>query len=350
MSVTKDNNINVEPTAPEYQNVQENNVRNEPGIRKFLSNRNWPYELETYFINSANEIYIRYFIYDDSGSMSTTDGKKFNGNFIEKCSRWQELSEVFDFHMRVCNAGLINAKFIFLNKGSFMFGEDNVNINNFIQQFDEMTGGYTPLCAAIQSIINDMVYIQVPPGRKIEVVLCTDGLSSDGDVGLKILQLIRNYPVKLVLKLCTDEENVVNYWNKLDHDFELNLDILDDYISESQEVYKVNPKICYPKIIHQLREFGVTNQLFDHIDEQEFTEIDLIKYASFFVGKDIISDYKDSSKREIVINKIKSCKYYCIIEKKLKLIVDISEKQKINNVLVESSHTKKSKGSKCVIC
>lgn len=302
---------NVPPPPYRIQDVQQSNVKNEPGLIQFLTAQRWPMQLQLFFIESAKPIYLRYFVYDDSGSMAARDGQMMIGNKKVKCSRWEELCETFDFQMRACNAGAINTKFIFLNKGSFSFGIDTMNIEDFIRQFKEMQGGGTPLCAVVNSIIQDMQIIQVPPGKKIEVVICTDGEASDGDIGQLLLQLIRTYPVKVVLKLCTNEERIVNYWNRIDRDLELGLDIIDDFISEAEQIYSVNPDLCYPKMIHQLREFGITDLMFDHIDEQTFTDQDLLKYAYLFVPVD----------SKPIQKKAKDVIVYCSVEQRMRPII-----------------------------
>lgn len=299
------------PSAPIYPHdvvcqeilsCKEKNIRDEINLRRFLTSEQWPIPLQDFFINSENDIYSRYFIYDDSGSMALQDGNILVGTNIVRCSRWQELHQTIDFQMRLCKAGLINAKFIFLNLGTFSLGCDFNYIDNFIAQFKKLYGGGTPLCSVINQIIQEMQKISIPPNKKIEIVICTDGLASDGDVGQLIFHLVKSYPVKVVIRLCTDEDRVVNYWNRLDSDLELGLDIIDDFMSEAKEVYKVNSKICYPKCLHQMREFGVTDMLLDLIDEQEYNEFELETYSSLF---------NSNPKR----------KFYCTVEKRQRNIV-----------------------------
>ena len=42
-----------------------------------------------------------------------------------------------------------------------------------------------------------------------------------------------------MVRLCTDEEGAVGFWNRADAEEELPLDVLDDFLSEADEVYQV---------------------------------------------------------------------------------------------------------------
>ena len=58
---------------------------------------------------------------------------------------------------------------------------------------------------------------------------------SDGDIAeaMRPLQLL---PVWVVIRLCTSDAKIVNYWNSIDQELELNMDILDDLFGEATQV------------------------------------------------------------------------------------------------------------------
>mgnify|MGYP003385803387 FL=1 len=49
----------------------------------------------------------------------------------------------------------------------------------------------------------------------VVVTIATDGESSDGDIAAAMRPL-QALPVWVVIRLCTDDERVVNYWNTID--------------------------------------------------------------------------------------------------------------------------------------
>jgi hypothetical protein len=65
------------------------------------------------------------------------------------------------------------------------------------------------------------------------------------------LQSLEGLPIWIVIRLCTNEDEVVGFYNNLDPDLERNIDVLDDFSQEAEEVCKHNPWLNYALPLHR---------------------------------------------------------------------------------------------------
>ncbi len=146
--------------------------------------------------------------------------------------------------------------------------------------FETSPTGGTPLCYHIRQVI-EQIRVMEPQlraaGQKACVMIATDGESSDGDIAsaMRPLQML---PVWVVIRLCTDDEKVVEYWNNIDSQLELDMDVLDDLCGEAGEVMENNSWLTYGEPMHRLREFGIPIKEIDLLDE---TTLSLEQIRSF---------------------------------------------------------------------
>lgn len=129
--------------------------------------------------------------------------------------------------------------------------------------------GGTPLCAHITEIAESIRQVEGQlraSGQKACVIIATDGEASDGDV-TEALRPLKALPCWVILRLCTGEDRIVDYWNAIDHDLELNMDVLDDLVGEAKEIARRNPWLSYAEPLHRMREFGVSLKEIDLLDE-----------------------------------------------------------------------------------
>eukprot|EP01038_Epipyxis_sp_PR26KG_P013124 gene13124-17590_t len=273
------NFVNTPPPLPPQQNQTQffyEEFLNDAGAKSFLSSKKWPKGLQNAFLRNLRKIPVRYFICDDSGSMITNDGHRIidsNGKkkFIQ-CSRWSELAESLKFHAQLAHESGAPTEFRFLNASQpIMVGktQDHNNLNKLYSLLDGSPNGQTPLCKHINDVIQQIRSVETQlrnSGQKACVVIATDGLSSDGDIATAMRPL-KSLPVWVVVRLCTDEDKVVSYWNNIDQELELDMDVLDDLKGEANEVNENNSWLTYGEPIHRLREFGIILKEFDLLDE-----------------------------------------------------------------------------------
>jgi hypothetical protein len=132
-----------------------------------------------------------------------------------------------------------------------------------------LEGGGTPLCSHITQVV-DQLRVMEPVLRanaqKAVVIIVTDGEASDGDV-MQALRPLQDLPAWLVIRLCTNEAEVVRSWNLVETNLEVELDVLDDLVGEATEIHRFNKWITYGEPLHRLREWGVQIKDMDLLDE-----------------------------------------------------------------------------------
>ena len=52
------------------------------------------------------------------------------------------------------------------------------------------------------------------------------------------MRCLKNLPVWVVIRLCTNDNNMTQYWNGIDSEVELNMDVIDDPLGEAKEIHK----------------------------------------------------------------------------------------------------------------
>jgi hypothetical protein len=203
------------------------------------------------------------------------------------CTRWAELSESLRFHLSLAQEGVFPSEFRLLNGAApVMVGVDRksarpkqdmsegvTNLQRLHTAFDESPSGQTPLCWHIKDVIKNIEPIADRlrlASQKIAIIIATDGEPTDGDL-VETLRPLQSLPVWLIVRLCTDDERIVNYWNNVDTQLELDMDVIDDLFRESEGVAAVNKWLTYSEPLHRLREFGITVKEFDLLDESQLT-------------------------------------------------------------------------------
>jgi hypothetical protein len=234
-------------------------------------------------------------ILDDSGSMQAYDGQRLmkpakGAISMVKCSRWSELSAAAEFHAEFSDIAQAPTEFRLLNGGDpIVIGEyqdDGQARRKFMEFVERGPSGGTPLCRHIKEVtakIRQMAPELRARNQKVSLTIATDGQASDGDVASALRDLV-SLPVWTVIRLCTDEENVVNYWNNIDNNIELEMDVLDDLCGECEEVMSKNDWLVYGEPLHRLREFGCHRKELDIIDEALLSPDQLLGFFSLLFG------------------------------------------------------------------
>jgi len=267
-------------------------IVNESAVKEYLSANRWPNGLQEALIKGINRFPARYFICDDSGSMIASDGNRLvgsNDHFkVVPCSRWAELTDSLKFHVGLAQSAAAISEFRLLNNCppvTIGTGDPN-SYAMLLDAFDRSPSGGTPLCRHITEIVQQIRSFEPQlraNGQKACVIICTDGESSDGDIAAAMKPLC-TLPVWVVVRLCTDEERIVQYWENIDKSLELDMDVMDDLHGEAEEANKFNSWLTFGPPLHQLREFGFNVKEFDLLDESKLTLEQIRVVCSIILG------------------------------------------------------------------
>ena len=157
-------------------------------------------------------------------------------------------------------------------------------------------GGCTPLTQhilEIQQEVASLVPTLTSTGQRVVLVLATDGLPTDsaGYGGpacqqefVSSLRRLEGLPVWIIIRLCTDEQSVVDFYSELDKQLELSIEVLDDFSNEAAEIQQHNPWLTYGLPIHRMRELGYHDRVFDLLDERPLTTAEMRDFLCLLLG------------------------------------------------------------------
>ena len=263
-------------------------------------------------VRDSIETHQRFWIMDNSGSMSNPDGIRYvqssaNDASLFPCTRWKELQETAIYHSQLAGFLQVPTEFQFLNspgpfQKSFVVKNQNdaLKAQQTIQRAEPI--GATPLTSAVNGVrkkIEGMLPKITKTGTRVSLVIATDGLPTDtmGYGGEeenmkfgKALGSLAGLPVSTVIRLCTDDEQVVKFYNSLDGKLELSIDVLDDFVGEAKEVNSNNKWLTYGLPLHRFREGGFRCRLADLLDERKLTKDELREFTAFMFGESLAFD------------------------------------------------------------
>ena len=300
-------------------------------------------------------------IIDNSCSMNEPDGKfalhdKNNRNFkmVKGISRWEEASK------KICEIAQYNidrnisALYYLMNplyNNRWEEGSDFVVIdpskNDYKTQLRILKNkmldkhnirGSTPLHKITKYIKNSLSsFISNTDTKTYPVCLniITDGEPNDKRQFENELRYIaNNYNIFLVINLCTDNDNTIDYYNDLDTKIgsELGgLDVVDDIEGEQKEIIKAgNTFITYSYDIHVCRMAGCNSVVSDLLDEYILSVFHSNKLVKELLGSP--NDLPHWTDRENYIKKVKEYnkKVYNLYYKKETDLINVN---KLNNMI-----------------
>mmetsp|Transcript_29238 Transcript_29238/g.48504 ORF Transcript_29238/g.48504 Transcript_29238/m.48504 type:complete len:366 (-) Transcript_29238:225-1322(-) len=281
--------------------------------RRLLAASGSPEGLTNLLNASLTTFPVRIWVVDNSGSMTVCDGQRLvtgsNGSGkILSCSRWQELSETV---MRIGSTSAafgVRTDFHLLNRtadGQYLsVGADGQSspvpiageigdLATLQKMMSSSPSGTTPLTEAVITICSMLETAEAKlrsRGQQAVVVIATDGLPNDKPTFLESLRRLQKLPAWVVVRLCTNQDDTVQYWSDLDKCLESPLEVLDDLSGEADEIAKLNPWLTYAQPLQLAREFGLRDKLFDLLDEITLLPSQIKQFCELLLGCDLLPE------------------------------------------------------------
>jgi hypothetical protein len=283
-------------------------------------------------VRSTDSFALRIWLVDNSGSMNNVDGNlvvqskgpSFRVQNV-KCTRWEEVTSALLWHAKF--SAKMKAPMVVrlvndpgANIGPQQLGvvaSENVSVDSELNRLHRLLkqshpGGNTPLTVHLKEILESLRDVDpiLLKENWISLVIVTDSLPRDGqgeegqDVNFEFLETLKefqDYPVWIVIRLSTDEQRVIDFYSSLDKGIvilrqlhgeadhatveSINLDVLDDFVSEAYKVTKYNPWLNYGLPLHLTRESGVTYSSFDVINERPLVYAELADFVALLFDR-----------------------------------------------------------------
>jgi hypothetical protein len=261
---------------------------------EFLARKSWPPGLIKAMVANWDRYAHRFMILDDSGSMGRVDGKTLmESKGMQKeidCSRWTEMARSVEFHAELADIAKAPTEFCLLNASApITIGEieDDGAARARLQKILEGSpSGGTPLCKVVDKVVDKIKNMEPElrqRGQQCVITIYSDGRAQDGDIS-NVLKKLISLPVWVVIRLCTSEDDITDYWSNIDNNIELSMDVLDDLTGEALEVNRCNPWLTYGEPLHRLRESGCHIREFDKLDEGRLAPSELHSAIPIVIG------------------------------------------------------------------
>jgi len=243
--------------------------------------------------------------------MNSLDAQKVIGTNVKNqyrklgCTRWEEMKEYVNDHIQL--SAMINAPTIFrlLNPCDQIENQQfsvSLNGSNPSEVSNSMSLLSTVSPNGVRSFTKNLRHIRFVLSpisaklqanrQKVALIIATDGMPTDSngtscDDAKKefeeALNSLEKFPVSIVIRLFTKEDEVVKYYNEINH--RLELAVLDDFYGEASTIDSHNKWLTYGVQLHRCREFGLRNQYVDFLNMRALTLTEIRDFCCFLFGE-----------------------------------------------------------------
>ena len=209
---------------------------------------------------------------------------------FEECSRFDEAVSTAGMIATVSDAADTPAEIRLINNKAAQqprtvgCGKDGgVNLSAVMAQLDiEPSSAKTPICRQLREISEQLRRFDAKNRKVAMLILLVDGTATDGDV-MDMLKPLEGLPLQIIVRIYTDERDVVDYWHHVGACVDLDVKILGNAMQESKRVAELNPWLNYGEPLHRAREFGVAISAIDSLSECSLNRKDMRTVVEFLL-------------------------------------------------------------------
>ena len=147
------------------------------------------------------------------------------------------------------------------------------------------------MCKQLLDVIEQircMEYELRQSGKNALLIIMTDCESTDGNI-VDVLKPLEGMPLQIIIRMCTDERAVQEYWHNINAQLDLDIYVLDHMDIEAVEVMENNSWLTYAEPLHRMREFGMIPAL-NYLDYRQLTRTEIKSVVELLVGQSLHPD------------------------------------------------------------
>jgi hypothetical protein len=232
---------------------------------------------------------------------------------IVDCTRWEEATSTILWHAELAAWCQTPMAIRLLQDPGIQVGPQQVGVSasNHYSSSEEVhrlklllkktrpVGATSPINLHMQELfpsIQALLPLLEETHKQVTLCVCTDSIPTDAEGKehplmiqefLLTLQQLVDWPVQVVLRLSTDEERVVQFYQNLminDESLSNHLQVLDDYVSECQLVQHHNPWLHYGYPLHLCREEGIRIPVLEALNQRPLLPNEMCDVVSLIFG------------------------------------------------------------------
>ena len=277
-------------------------------IDDFIKQARWPSGFAKLVKETRNQIAFRFVIVDNSRSMLKHDGHRIvydrhSMPYVEECTRYKEVAESTRVIATLAEAAALPTEIRLLNNSDPVIvgvrsnnnNSSSSNLSRVMAQLNQEPSGTTPMCRQLHDIIASLHSMEgdLRSTNKIALlIIMTDCESTDGNI-VDVLKPLEGMPLQIVIRMCTDERAVTEYWHNINAQLDLDIYVLDHMDIEAVEVMENNNWLTYAEPLHRMREFGVLVPAINYLDYRQLTRIEIKTVLETLIGGPSLPDPED---------------------------------------------------------